>query len=124
MRLLLDSHVVLWLLADQPVAPEARRLVESVDNEVWVSVASIWELEIKQALGKLRFDGDLVASVLAAGLDLMEIRSDHAVLAARLPMHHRDPFDRLLVAQAIHESCSVVTRDAVLMSYGVHIVPA
>lgn len=124
MKLLLDSHVVLWLLADDPIAPAARQLVESTSNEVWVSVATIWELGIKAGLGKLRLDGDLVDNVLAAGLDLMEIRAEHATTAARLPPHHRDPFDRMLVAQAIEESCSIVTRDAAISSYGVHVVPA
>jgi len=123
-RLLLDSHVLLWLLAGDPIAPAAARAVESLDNEVWVSVATIWELEIKQAIGKLELDDDLVAAALGAGLDLLEIRSEHVVHAARLPMHHRDPFDRLLVAQATLEGAAIVTRDAALRSYQVTLLDA
>ncbi len=119
MRILLDSHVLLWLLADDPISPEARAAVESLDNEVWVSVASIWELEIKRRIGKLTFDGDVVEATLAAGLDLLDIHADHAVRAGRLPLHHRDPFDRMLIAQAIGEGCALATRDPAIRAYRV-----
>jgi PIN domain nuclease of toxin-antitoxin system len=125
-KLLVDSHVVVWLLQGEPIAARAQALLDSLDNDVWVSVATIWELEIKRAIGKLALDDpqDLESAVLAAGLDLLEIRSDHATLAARLPLHHRDPFDRLLIAQATIEGFALVTRDALFQRYAVTLIDA
>ena len=92
-------------------------------RERHVSVASIWEISIKLSLGKLRLDvelNDLVTvDVLGGGLTLLDVRKEHAIAVARLPFHHRDPFDRLLVAQAIVEGLDVVTADRAFAKYGV-----
>lgn len=100
MKLLLDSHVILWWLADSPdLSDEMKNRIE-FDPDVRVSVASIWELAIKQAVGKLSAPVGIPERVQAAGFDLVEITAEHAVRAARFPPVHRDPFDRVLIAQA------------------------
>jgi PIN domain nuclease of toxin-antitoxin system len=125
LRLLLDSHVVLWLATADPVLPRA-----SIDtlldggNEVLVSTASIWELEIKRAKGRLSTPVDLLDQVEHAGFRLLDITPDHALDAARLPPHHGDPFDRILVAQAQSEAAVLVTHDGELSAYDVPVMRA
>lgn len=122
MRLLLDSHVALWWLdgADD-LGPESTALIESAD-EVRFSAVTPWELGIKRALGKLDFPDDLVAALEAAGFEALPITAAHADLAPRLPGHHRDPFDRMLVAQAQLEALRLVSADASLAPYDVDLV--
>lgn len=118
MRILLDTHLLLWALADPArLPPTARRLIDQ--SEVFVSAASIWEISIKAALGKLTADPrDVVASLGPAGFQSLAITGEHAARAAGLPPIHRDPFDRLLVAQAIVEPMRLLTTDTVLGGYG------
>ena len=124
MRLLLDSHVALWWLegADD-LGPESTALIESAD-EVRFSAVTPWELGIKRALGKLDFPDDLVAALEAAGFEALPITAAHADLAPRLPGHHRDPFDRMLVAQARAEALTLVTADETLRPYDVPLLEA
>jgi PIN domain nuclease of toxin-antitoxin system len=123
--LLLDAHVVLWALADpESLAPEARAAIAEPGNEVLVSVGSVWELEIKQAAGKLRLGADLLADMDRARFGVLSITAIDAVAAARLPLHHRDPFDRMLIAQAARLDAAVVTRDAAFTAYEVEVLPA
>ena len=117
MRVLLDSHCLLWWLGDEPMSSAATAVIGDAANAVYVSPASIWELEIKAALGKLAIDADLVEATEQAGMSWMPITAHHARAAARLPGHHRDPFDRMLLAQAHLEGCTIVTRDAIFSSY-------
>lgn len=122
MRLLLDSHVGLWALEDHPsLGSLCRELLISVD-EVYFSVVTPWELGIKQALGKLAMPSDLAGSLGAAGFEALPISLDHAVRAPQLPPHHRDPFDRMLVAQAQVESLTLVSADRALELYDVDIL--
>lgn len=123
MNLLLDTHVVLWWLAGNRLAPEAQDRIADPASVVAVSAASIWEAEIKRALGKLRLDGSLVAHVAAAGFSPLAISLEHAERAGRLPAHHRDPFDRMLIAQAQLESLTIVTRDRAFTPYEVEVMP-
>ena len=118
MRLLLDTHIFLWAVAGSPLLKAAtRRLIESVD-EVYVSAASLWEVAIKARLGKIEADPDeLVAAIELSGFIELPVRASHAAAVARLAMHHNDPFDRLLVAQAIAEPLKLLTADAVLARY-------
>jgi PIN domain nuclease of toxin-antitoxin system len=118
MRLLLDTHIFLWAVADSPLLrPAARTLIESAD-EVYVSAASIWEISIKARLGKITADPDeLEAAIAASGFNELPIRAVHAKGVAALPLHHGDPFDRLLVAQAISEPMQLLTADAALVPY-------
>jgi PIN domain nuclease of toxin-antitoxin system len=119
--LLLDSHSLLWALAGpEELTGEARRAIEDPANDVLASVGSIWELEVKQALGKLRLGGDLLTDLEGTRFDILAIVGADAVAAARLRMHHRDPFDRMLVAQARRLEATIVSRDAVFDRYGVN----
>jgi PIN domain nuclease of toxin-antitoxin system len=106
------------------ISEQAGEAIADLTNEVYVSAASIWELEIKSALGKLTIEGDLFNEVATAGLTWLPITASHGRAAARLPMHHRDPFDRMLIAQAQLESCSIVSRDARFAEYSVALITA
>ena len=118
MRVLLDTHLLLWALSAPARLPApARRLIQ--DADVYVSAASIWEISIKAALGKLRADPDEVLAALEpAGLLSLPISGEHAARVASLPPIHRDPFDRLLVAQALVEPMRLLTDDTALGGYG------
>ncbi len=118
MRLLLDTHVFLWAVTDSPrLGVDARRAIESADA-VHVSAASIWEAAIKARLGKLDADPlELVDAIGRSGFVELPVRASHAAAVARLPAHHADPFDRLLVAQAVTEPLRLLTADAALARY-------
>jgi PIN domain nuclease of toxin-antitoxin system len=122
--LLLDTHVVLWWLTDDPAL--ADDLKDRLDHEpdVYVSAATIWEIAIKQAIGKLKEPTDLPERVRDSGFHELPVRSDHAVAAGRLPLIHRDPFDRILVAQARCEGLTLVTRDPEVRKYDVALLVA
>jgi len=123
--LLLDAHAVLWWLADdRALDPAARSAIADPTNDVLVSAASIWEIEIKRALGKLDAPADLVAAVEEAGFDVLPITGEDAARAGTLPPHHRDPFDRMLIAQADRVGAIVVSRDAAFMAYGLDVLEA
>jgi PIN domain nuclease of toxin-antitoxin system len=123
-RLLLDTHVLLWALTDdRRLGAAARDLLEDPRTLVHVSAASIWEVSIKSALGRLELDGaDLVAEVGEAGFGALVISAAHAWAAGQLPPHHRDPFDRLLVAQTRLEGLVLATADTTLQAYDVQIL--
>jgi PIN domain nuclease of toxin-antitoxin system len=123
--LLLDAHVLLWSLSDpQVLDSKAMQAIEDPANDVLVSTASIWELEIKRANGKLRFAVDLIADAATAGFSVFRIDAMDAIAAARLPAHHRDPFDRMLVAQAARLDAVIVSRDRSFGAYDVHVLTA
>lgn len=118
MRLLLDTQIYLWFLADSARLPKAAKQEIQHADEVFVSAASIWEASIKAALGKLKVDpAQLVAGIEASGFIEMPIQAAHGVLASSLPHHHRDPFDRMLVAQALAEPAHLLTADSALGQY-------
>ncbi|WP_041494479.1 type II toxin-antitoxin system VapC family toxin [Burkholderia sp. KJ006] len=118
MRLLLDTHVFLWSVTDdRKLSKAARTLIVDAD-EVFVSAATIWEASIKSGLGKLDVDvNELVAEISAAGFVELPVRVAHAAMVRDLPDVHRDPFDRLLVAQAMTEPLRLVTADGHLAKY-------
>jgi len=118
-RLLLDTHVLLWWLADDAALEAAgRALIADPDNLVHVSAASVWEAEIKAGLGRLELASDVILADHVAGEGFTEvaITAVHGSAAARLPAHHADPFDRMLVAQARTERLTLVTGDAAILS--------
>ena len=121
MGLLLDTHVVLWWLADAKTLDSAVKDRLEVDSEIFLSSATVWEVGIKQALGKLTSDDKLAERVRDCGFSLLPITADHAIAAARLPLHHRDPFDRMLVGQALVEGLRLMTRDRAFAVYQVPI---
>ena len=126
MKLLLDSHVVLWWLTNPAkLRKQAFDVLVADDSQLYVSAASWWELSIKRALGRLKFD---TAAVLAkldqASVSKLDVTFAHAEHAAALPAHHSDPFDRMLAAQALSESFRFMTRDRAFELYGIAILPA
>jgi PIN domain nuclease of toxin-antitoxin system len=125
MILLLDAHALLWWLADDSMlSPAARGAIADAGNDVVVSAATVWELAIKRAVGKIEIADDLAAAVEAAGFSGVSVTMVDAEVAAALPPLHRDPFDRMLVAQALRLDATIVSRDAVLEGYGAPILPA
>jgi PIN domain nuclease of toxin-antitoxin system len=124
LRLLLDTHVLIWWARAEPLAGEVREALAEPSNDVMVSAASIWEAEIKVAAGRLRLGRDLARESEAHGFRQLEITFAHASSAARLPMHHGDPFDRMLVAQAELEGLTIVSRDPVFERYPVAVLRA
>ena len=124
MRILVDSHVALWWLeGSDSLGPQCRQLIENAD-EVYFSAVTPWELGIKRALGKLTMPDGLVAALQSGGFVPLAISADHAEHAPALPAHHRDPFDRMLIAQAQLEALAFVTADQALGSYDIEIVDA
>lgn len=118
MRLLLDTHIFLWAVSGSPLLkPAVRRLIEGAD-EVYVSAASIWEIAIKARLGKIDADPhELAAAIDASGFVELPVSAAHAAEVTKLELHHNDPFDRLLIAQALVEPLRLVTIDEVLAKY-------
>jgi PIN domain nuclease of toxin-antitoxin system len=124
LRLLLDTHALLWLLATPANLPAGiRAAIEDPANIVFVSAATVWEMAIKQARGKLRYPAaEIAAALRRASLLELPITVRHAEAAASLPPHHRDPFDRMLVAQAQVEGLSLVSRDPAVRQYQVTVL--
>jgi PIN domain nuclease of toxin-antitoxin system len=119
-RLLLDTHVLLWWLADDlSLGEEARADISDPDSSVFVSAATVWEISIKQALGKLEAPSDLLRQIELNHFEPLSITVSHAYTAGALPRHHEDPFDRMLVAQAMRENLVILTRDQRMSHYGV-----
>ena len=122
MKILLDTQVWLWLCkSPEKVSKRARRQLQDERNELLLSAASVWEIAIKYSLGKLPLPSS-PGEYIPEGLTMTDthpvaVQFSHAVRVARLPFHHRDPFDRLLVAQALHEPLRLLTADAVLARY-------
>jgi PIN domain nuclease of toxin-antitoxin system len=125
LRLLLDTHVLLWSLADpDELRADARSALVDPANDVCVSAASTWEIAIKGARGKLRIPDDLSSRIAILRFSELPVTIAHSVEAGALPDHHRDPFDRMLVAQARAEGLTIVTRDRVLTLYDVETLAA
>jgi PIN domain nuclease of toxin-antitoxin system len=125
MILLLDAHALLWWLADDAeLDASASRSIAEPSNAVLVSAATVWEIEVKRAAGRLDAPGELIEVLAQAGIDHLPITAPDAVRAARLPMYHADPFDRMLVAQAQRLDAFVVSRDRALSAYDVEVLPA
>ncbi len=122
--LLLDSHVALWWLQDSPLSPEAAAAIADPARPALVSIATAWELAIKQGLGRLEIQDDYLDVLVECGIDLLGIEPAHARAVRHLPAHHRDPFDRMLVAQAQVERLTLVTRDKRLAQYDVEVLSA
>ena len=123
-RILLDTNVVVWLLLGDraSVSADAVRALEDASNEVALSAASVWEIAVKRSLGKLTIPDGWARVLARLGFAPMPVTAVHAEAVEQLPWHHRDPFDRLLVAQASVERCALVTADRRLAAYGIGIL--
>ncbi|QRM35628.1 type II toxin-antitoxin system VapC family toxin [Microvirga sp. VF16] len=121
MRILLDTHALLWWLEGDPrIERQAQDLVTDPANDILVSIASLWELVVKVRVGKLEADiRDIGAAINAQGFETLAIRPEHLEDLIRLPMHHRDPFDHLLIAQAIAEGLTLLSEDRHVSAYPV-----
>jgi PIN domain nuclease of toxin-antitoxin system len=128
MRFLLDTHILIWHLEENPKRKQAHSdLIEDAENEVIVSIASLWEMSIKAGLGKLSIPFGMSLTQLEQhllGLDfqILEMNTKHLDALMPLPLHHRDPFDRILIAQAVSENATLVSDDGVFPVYGVPLV--
>lgn len=117
--ILVDTHILLWALADDPRLLTRMRVVLERAEVRFLSAASVWEIEIKRTLGKLWIDGDILDIADRAGFAPLAITWDHAAEVGRLPSHHADPFDRLLIAQARVEGLPILTADRQFAAYDV-----
>jgi PIN domain nuclease of toxin-antitoxin system len=125
MRLLLDTHILLWCLADDPtLSEEIRAEVVDSKNSIFVSAASGWEIAIKAAIGKLEAPDDLPKAIAICRFEPLSMTLAHAMKAGSLPRHHDDLFDRMLIAQSILEGCTLVTRDRRMNAYDIPILLA
>ena len=123
MKLLLDTHAALWFLGgDDRLGRNARDQLLDPDNRVLLSAAVVWEVAVKRSLGKLDVSQEFASLLLGAGAQPLPISIDHAAATERLPWRHRDPFDRLLVAQAQTEAAALVSGDEAMRAYGVTII--
>ncbi|MBE0689922.1 MAG: type II toxin-antitoxin system VapC family toxin [Anaerolineae bacterium] len=124
MNYLLDTHTFLWFINDEPaLSATAKALIVDLDNVVYISVASLWEMAIKVSLGRLvvplpfaDFIGD---QLVKNSITLLDIKLEHVGIVATLPFHHRDPFDRLIVAQSQSENLPIIGKDELLDAYGI-----
>ncbi len=123
MKLLLDTHTLLWFISGSSnLSSSARLAIEDAANEKYVSIASIWETAIKVSIGKMTlaapFDSLFPQQLQVNGFELLPVKVEHTSVVTTLPFHHRDPFDRLLIAQAINEKMTIVSLDKVFDDYG------
>lgn len=123
MRLLLDTHVLIWWDMGQPLRAKAGRAIQDAE-QVFVSAVTGWEIALKTSLGKLQTRRSVVDAVAESGFEELPVRLAHTEHLGRLPWHHRDPFDRLLAVQALSENLTLVTRDRVFRKYGLRILAA
>lgn len=124
MRLLLDTHTFIWFVIDSPrLSVMVRRLIENENNEKLLSTASVWEMAIKQSTGKLNFGKPfrefIEEQTNMNSIDLLNINLDYIDVIAKLPLHHRDPFDRLLIAQAMVEEIPILSADSAFDAYAI-----
>jgi len=122
MRYLLDTHVVLWVLQGAPISGIAKNIMDDVTSEVYVSIASAWEVAIKVGAGKLKYAGGVRAfldDIALNEFNLLGIQEPHVEMVEKLTNHHRDPFDRLLIATAMTEGMTILTADENIQQYNV-----
>lgn len=124
MNLLLDTHVFLWAVENNPnLSPAARAAIQDGGNVVYVSAATAWEIAIKRAIGKLKTpEGDYLEELNLHRFSPLNITTEHALAVEALPPHHKDPFDRMLIAQAQEEHLTIITRDQRLSLYDIKII--
>ena len=126
MRLLLDTHLIVWWMNGEAskISERALAALGSEEMEPVVSAVTIWEAAIKSGIGKLEVPGDMLAQIEGSGVELLPVTARHADFVSSLPAHHADPFDRLLVSQALAEGLTIVTADPVIARYRVPVMPA
>lgn len=123
MNLILDTHIILWWLDNNAKLPEKYlKAISDSNNICFISSAVIWEISIKSALGKLEIPGNFTDILQAEGFSELPVSWNHAAMVRKLPFHHKDPFDRLIIAQTIIEDLTLLTVDKIISEYGVKIL--
>lgn len=123
MKFLLDTHTLIWWLTNEPtLSQKARKAIADPDNLVFVSAASAWEIAIKKSIGKLNAPDDLAAQIETKDFQPLPIDISHALYVEKLPLHHSDPFDRIIIAQGICEKMKIITRDRKFDAYPVGVL--
>jgi PIN domain nuclease of toxin-antitoxin system len=123
-NLLLDTHTFLWFVnGNKQISDKVKKLIESEDNQSFISIASLWEMSIKYNLGKLKFDEPfdtfIEREITNSEINILHINLEHLKITATLPLYHRDPFDRLIIAQAIIENINLLSKDSAFDAYSV-----
>lgn len=125
MKLLLDSNALIWAYArPAELSASVRQAIADADNDRFVSIAALWEIAIKVSTGKLSLTEDVARIIEDLSLELLPITLAHVRRVETLPSHHRDPFDRMMIAQALEENLTIVTRDRSFRAYGVPLLAA
>lgn len=123
MKLLLDTHAFIWFVEDdEKLLPRIKIQIEDIENEIFVSIVSLWEIAIKTSLAKLELAVDIpsmINKIEANGFSILPIFPEHTICVSSLPFHHRDPFDRMLIAQTITEKIKIISKDGVFDDYDV-----
>lgn len=121
---LLDTHVLIWWLAGakRKLSAKTRKIIRSGDNLIYFSAGAVWEMVIKQALGRLEMPGNLVEVLRAENIEVLSIQAPHVLAVGSLPQHHRDPFDRIQIAQAKHEGLILISADEEIAKYEVDLL--
>ena len=127
MNYLLDTHVFLWFIKDDPALnSKAKTLIEEPENSIYFSIASMWEMAIKVSLGKLQmpspFNEFVQSQLIENKVTLLDIKTRHTEIVATMPFHHRDPFDRMLICQAMEHGLMIATVDDIFQSYAISLL--
>lgn len=126
MRILIDTHILIWHLeGDEQLSPNRRSLITDPTNSIFISTASFWEIAIKSSLGKLSLSKsieDIFVEIDQSTSSILSIEPNHALIVSKLPFHHRDPFDRMIIAQAQVELLDVMTSDVAFADYGLNLI--
>jgi PIN domain nuclease of toxin-antitoxin system len=120
---LIDTHTFIWLIEDDPKLPDSsKRLIDDLNNDIFISIASLWEMAIKISIGKLKLAGVLAQAIdelYARNIKILPIDSLHILRVQSLPFHHKDPFDRIIIAQSLTENITLISIDGAFDSYGI-----
>lgn len=124
MRILLDTHILLWWLKDdRRLSDAAVKIIGNAANDIFMSTVNAWEIAIKKSLGRIQIDmNEFLESIKNSGIGVLNITVNHACQISNLPDHHKDPFDRMLIAQSIVEPMRLLTHDDTLIPYGKHVL--
>ncbi len=126
MNFIIDTHAVIWFITEDKELPQhVKSIIEDEENTCYVSIASLWEMGIKYALGRLELKPDLkmiFELIDKSGISILSITSAHVLMGTSLEFHHRDPFDRLIIAQAKHEGLKVISKDGVFKNYDINLI--
>jgi PIN domain nuclease of toxin-antitoxin system len=126
MNLLIDTHAVIWFITEDSKLPlKTKKIIENTENNCFVSIATYWEIAIKHSLGRLNLDSELeniFRIIEKTGFEILPITTNQILINARLPQHHQDPFDRIIIAQAIQDDLRIVSKDGQFKNYQVSLI--